>query len=99
MWDLLLQQTIITLNLLRQSNVYPYLSAWSHYDGVFDYNTTPMGPLGCKVLIHELVKTRSSWSFHCIPRYYCGLALHHYRSVTVFPNKTRTPYISDTVEF
>ena len=58
-----------------------------------------MGLLGCKVLMHEPAQIRSSWSFYCIPGYYCGLALHHYRSVTVFPNKTRTPHISNTVEF
>ena len=85
--------------MLQQSNIHPHLSVWSHYNGVFDYNATPMGPLGCKVLIHEPVQTRSSLSFHCIPGYYCGPALHHYRSVTVFPNKTRTPRISDTAEF
>ena len=49
--------------------------------------------------MHEPVQIRSSWSFYCIPCYYCGPALHHYCSITVFPNKTRTPHVSDTAEF
>ena len=38
LWDRLLPQTILTLNLLRQSNVAPTVSAYQYVNGVFDYN-------------------------------------------------------------
>ena len=34
-WDELLPQTILTLNLLRQSNVAPNISAWAYHHGIF----------------------------------------------------------------
>ena len=36
-WDELLPQTILTLNLLRQSNVAPNISAYAYHHGSFDY--------------------------------------------------------------
>ncbi|KAL7481114.1 hypothetical protein ACHAW6_006798 [Cyclotella cf. meneghiniana] len=36
-WDELLPQMILTLNLLRQLNVAPNISAWSYHHGSFDY--------------------------------------------------------------
>ena len=99
MWDHLIPQTVITLNHLRQSNLHPHLSAWEHYNGLLNYDAMPMGPLGCKVLIHEPTNKRTSWGFHATPGYYIGPALNHYRSFKVFPSKTRSPRISDIVEF
>jgi hypothetical protein len=40
LWDLLLPQTELTLNLLRQSFVTPSMSAWEHFNGPFNYNAT-----------------------------------------------------------
>ena len=37
-WDELLPQTVLTLNLLRQANVAPNISAWAYHHGSFDYN-------------------------------------------------------------
>ena len=99
MWDHLIPQANITVNLLRQSNVHPHLSAWCHYNGLFDYNATPMGPAGCRVLIYEPVNVRASWGAHAIDECYTGPAMHHYRSFTVFASKTRSIKISDTVQF
>jgi hypothetical protein len=38
LWDRLLPQTEITLNLIRQSNATPTVSAYAHLCGPFDYN-------------------------------------------------------------
>jgi hypothetical protein len=51
-WDELLPQTILTLNLLRQSNVAPNISAWAYHHGSFDYNCMPLAPMGCAVQFH-----------------------------------------------
>jgi hypothetical protein len=52
LWDLLLPQAELTLNLLRQSTINPWISAWEFFQGHFDFNKTPLGPVGCWVLIH-----------------------------------------------
>ena len=41
LWDKLLQQAKISLNILRQSIIFPRLSAYMHIFGEFDYNRTP----------------------------------------------------------
>ena len=46
LWDCLLPQTELTLNLLRQSNIAPSISAWEHYNGHFNSDATPHGPHG-----------------------------------------------------
>ena len=46
LWDCLLPQTELTLNLLRQSNIAPSISAWEHYNGPFNFSATPHGTHG-----------------------------------------------------
>jgi hypothetical protein len=38
LWDLLLPQAELTLNLLRQSTLNPRISAWEFFQGPFDFN-------------------------------------------------------------
>ena len=52
LWDRLLPQAILTLNLLRQSNVAPTV-AYQYVDGTFDFNKMPLTPMGCTVQLHE----------------------------------------------
>ena len=42
LWNLLLPQTELTLNLLRQSTTDPTISAWEFFSGPFNYDVTPM---------------------------------------------------------
>ena len=53
-----------TLNLLRRSRINPRLSAEAQLNGAFDYNLTPMAPIGTKFLIHETPQQRRMWDFH-----------------------------------
>jgi hypothetical protein len=53
LWDRLLPQAILTLNLLRQSNTVPTVSAYQYVHGNFDYNKMPLAPLGCAVQLHQ----------------------------------------------
>ena len=78
MWDHLIEQAVITLNLLRQNLVYPHLSAWAYHNRTLNYDATPMVPMGCRVLIHEPAKTRTSWGFHATPGHRVGPALQRY---------------------
>ena len=53
LWDRLLPQALLTLNLLRGSRINPKLSAYAQVFGMYDYNRTPIAPLGTRVLVHE----------------------------------------------
>ena len=53
LWDILLPQAKLTLNLLLQASDNPKLSAWAYSNSTFNYDGTPLGPLGCKVVIHK----------------------------------------------
>jgi hypothetical protein len=52
LWDLLLPQAELTLNLLCQATLNPRISALEFFQGPFNFNKTPLGPVGCRVLIH-----------------------------------------------
>ena len=46
LWDRLLLQAEVTVNLLRQSNATPNVSAYAHLSGPFHYNKMPLAPMG-----------------------------------------------------
>jgi hypothetical protein len=60
LWDMLIPQANITLNLLRGSRINPKLSAYAQIHGFFDYNRTPLAPPGTRVLAHEPKDVRGS---------------------------------------
>ena len=60
MWDNLLAQTELTLNLLRQAILNPRISAWEYFIGAFDYAATTLVPIKCKRIIHTTFIS-SSW--------------------------------------
>ena len=66
LWDKLLPQAEITVNLLRQSNATPNISAYAHMNGPFDYNKMPLAPLECNVQVHEKADRRGTWAFHSV---------------------------------
>ena len=66
LWDKLLPQAELTLNLLRQSHTIPTVSAHAHLHGNFDYNRIPLSPLGCVIQLHEDADKRRSWAPHTV---------------------------------
>eukprot|EP00804_Cyclotella_cryptica_P026938 CCRYP_014755-RA/>CCRYP_014755-RA protein AED:0.22 eAED:0.22 QI:0/0/0/1/1/1/3/0/664 len=99
LWDKLLPQTKLTLNLLRQSTLAPAISAWEAFNGPLNYDATPLGPMGCPIIIHNKTATRKSWDFRGRNGFSIGPALHHYRCFQVVDSTTNCVVISDTVEF
>jgi hypothetical protein len=99
LWDLLLPQAELTLNLLRQATLNPRISAWEYFQGPFDFNKTPLGPVGCRVLIHAKPITRRSWDFRAKQGFYIGPALDSYWCFKLINADTKSQCISDTVEF
>ena len=77
LWDRLLPKAELTLNLLRSSRLYPQLSAAAHYHGRIDYNRTPFGPPGCKIIAHEKPSQRRTWAPHGQPGWSLGPAMQY----------------------
>jgi hypothetical protein len=99
LWDILLPQTVITLNMLRTSRINPKLSASTHIDGQYYFNRAPMAPPGTRIIVHETPSRRRTWAPHGQDGWYIGPALEHYRCYTVYINKTRGERVAETVDF
>ena len=98
-WDELLPQTILTLNLLRQSNVAPNISAYAYHHGSFDYNRMPIAPMGCAVQFHIKPNRRTTFGEHSGDGFYLRTSAEHYRTHVIFCKKTRSKRLADTVFF
>jgi len=99
-WDRLLPQTILTLNLLRQSNVNPNVSAYHYVNGPFDYNAMPLGPMGCEVQIYNSADKRKSWEeSRSLDGWYLGMSPEHYLCHRIYVKKTKDERVSNTVTF
>jgi hypothetical protein len=99
LWDRLLPQAVITLNMLRTSRINPKLSAVTHIYGQYDFNRAPMAPLGTRIIAHETPNMRRTWAPHGQDGWYIGPALEHYRCYTVYITKTRGERVVETVDF
>jgi len=49
LWCQFVPQAELTLNLLRQSNITPKISAFAHVHGHHDYMRDPFAPIGCAI--------------------------------------------------
>eukprot|EP00804_Cyclotella_cryptica_P002577 CCRYP_010410-RA/>CCRYP_010410-RA protein AED:0.12 eAED:0.12 QI:0/0/0/0.5/0/0/2/0/1280 len=98
-WDELIPQTVLTLNLLRQSNVAPNISAYAYHHGSFDYNRMPLAPMGCAVQFHIKPDKRKTWGEHSMDGWYLRTSPEHYRCHVVFVKKTQSKRVTDTVFF
>jgi hypothetical protein len=99
LWDRLLPQAEITLNMLHSSRLHPQLSTAAHYHGLIDYNKNVFGPPGCKIIAHEKPSQRRTWAAHGQPGWSLGPAMHHYRCQNVCITATASERIVDTLEF
>ena len=99
MWDNLLVQTELTLNLLRQSTLNPSISAWGYFNGAFDYTATPLGTICCKIIIHTTSSKRKSWDQIGREGFSVGPKIHHYRCIQAIKSKTKSLIITDTSEY
>ena len=99
LWDRLLPQTILALNLLRQSNVVSTISAWQYVHGNFDYNKMPLAPMGCAAQIHQSSERRASWAANAIDGWYLQTSPEHYQCHVIHVKQTKSERVSDTVFF
>jgi hypothetical protein len=99
LWDLLLLQAKLTLNLLQQATLNPQISAWDFFQWPFDFNKMPLGPVGCCVLIFPLPASCWSWDFHAKNGFYIGPALESYCCFKLVNADTKSQVISNRVKF
>jgi hypothetical protein len=78
LWDWLLPQTEIKINLIRQSNATPNVSAYAHLSGPFDYNKMPLAPMGCEAQVHEKTNKHGTWAYHLVDGWYLITSPEHY---------------------
>jgi hypothetical protein len=97
LWDRLLPQALLTLNLLRGSRINPHHSAQSQLFGHYDFNAHPIAPPGIRVIVHVKPDQRGTWDPHGIDAWYTGYTTEHYRSFKVWTVATNTERITDTL--
>jgi len=96
LWDAFLPQVELTLNMLRFSRRNPNKSANQEVYGSFDFNKTPLAPLGTRALIYDGPASRASWAPHATDGYYMGPASNHYRCLQFYIPAMRHFCFSDT---
>ena len=78
LWDSLIPQANITINLLRSLQINPKLLAYAQIFGQFDYNATPLAPPGCKCIVHDKPTVRKTSVVHRTKAYYTSPAMKYY---------------------
>jgi hypothetical protein len=99
LWNRLLPQTEVTLNLLRQSNTMPTRSAYAHLNGPFDYNKMPLAPMGCEVQVHKKSDSHGTWAYHSVDGWYLSTLPEHYRMHVCHIKSIKSNQLSDPVHF
>ena len=79
LWDRLLQQAKISLNLRRKSRTLPHISAYTPIFGEFYFNRIPLSPPGTRVVMHNIPNDCTSWAPHGEYVCYIGPAMEHFR--------------------
>ena len=99
LWDRLLPQAEITINLLRQSNATPNVSEYTHMSGTFDYNKIPLAPMGISVQLHLKIYKRGIWAYHTVNGWYLVTSPEHYRTHRCHITSTNNKRFTDTIHF
>jgi hypothetical protein len=99
LWDKLLPQATITLNLLRKSIINPRTYVYAQLNGHYDFNRPPMEPPGTRVIAHKKPDQRSSWAQHGVDGCYIGPALDHNHCYIIHVSDTLADRVVDTVDF
>eukprot|EP00804_Cyclotella_cryptica_P008141 CCRYP_004620-RA/>CCRYP_004620-RA protein AED:0.40 eAED:0.40 QI:0/-1/0/1/-1/1/1/0/243 len=99
LWCQLIPHMERQLNLLRQSNANPKISAYAHLYGPHDYNAAPFVPLGMEALVHDKPHRCKTYAQHCSRGWIIGTSTEHYRCWKIWSPTTRSTRIAATVFF
>ncbi len=96
LWNQLLPQTKITINLIWQSNATPNVLAYTHLSEPFDYNKMPLAPMGCEAQVHEKTDKRGTWAYHLVNGWYLFTSPEHHCTHNCHIKHTKSERISYT---
>jgi hypothetical protein len=99
LWCHLVRPAELTMNLLRQSNVTPKVSAYAHVHGQHNYMMRPFAPLGCAVMAHVKPKIQQTWDVLAEGGFNIGTALEYHCCFHVYIVKTRATRVINAVFF
>ncbi len=99
LWDRLLPQTKITINLIQQANANPTVLAYAYLSGPFDYNNMPLAPMGCETQVHEKTNKHGTWAYQLVDGWYLFMSPEHYCTHNCHIRHTKSKQLSDTVQF
>ena len=94
LFDKLVEQAELTINLLRGSSFSPHVSAWHALNGAFDFSKTPIAPPGMKIVCFEAPDQRKSWAPHGVDGFYIGPAFDHHRCYKVYITDTKATRVT-----
>ncbi|KAL7529278.1 hypothetical protein ACHAWF_002917, partial [Thalassiosira exigua] len=81
------------------SHARPNISAYAYLWGQFDFDRTPLAPIGCEVQCHEKASDRGTWAEHTVDGWFLGSSQEHYRAFHCYIKATKAKRICDTVQF
>ena len=84
--------------MLQRSRINPKLSAHDQVFSTFNYQRTPLAPLGTKVIIHKRPDQRKIWDKHGLLGFLVNRAKDHFRSHQVTVTKIGATRVSDAIE-
>ena len=84
LWNKMVPQIQDTLNTLRTSQQNSKILAYEHMEGSFDWNQTPLAPLGCRPVVYSKPNERASRAPHTRNILYVGRSPLHYRFKTFY---------------
>ena len=96
LWDHLLPQTEIMLNLVQQSNATPTVPEYAHLSGPFDYNKMHLATMGCGAQVHEKTNNHSTWLFHSVGGWYLYTSPEKYQTHACHIKWMRSEWLTDT---
>ena len=95
-----MEQAEITLNIMLQATADPRKSAWEYLHGrPFNYDATPLGPLGIPIIIHNKSDRCKSWYYRGQYFFSAGAALNHCRCQRAIDAETKNMSITDKLKF
>ena len=84
LWDELLSQSFITLNLLQTSRTCPKIFSYAHLHNTYNFDTIPLAPPDVRELLYKDPNHRVSYGVHGDEAFYLGPALEHYCCYKLF---------------
>eukprot|EP00804_Cyclotella_cryptica_P016764 CCRYP_002057-RA/>CCRYP_002057-RA protein AED:0.39 eAED:0.39 QI:0/0/0/1/0/0/2/0/299 len=97
-WCKDLEQTDITLNMLRPCTTNPKLSTYKAMEGMYLFDATLRHHQHRMCMIHIKPTRRQTWGYHAIKAWHCAPALNHYCGIKTVTD-TGAVHLMDTFKF